>query len=45
MEELAKRIYEFLETYAAIRPDWDKNYDDETNYCYLFTYILCYNLY
>lgn len=29
MKELSKRIYSFLEKYAAVRPDWDSEYDDE----------------
>lgn len=27
--EIAQRIYLFIKTYAAIRPDWDAEYDDE----------------
>lgn len=29
MSELSNRIYQFIERYADIRPDWDKEYDDE----------------
>lgn len=27
--KLAERIYKFIDKYAAIKPDWNKEYDDE----------------
>lgn len=29
MKELAQRIYSFLDKYAAIKPDFDSEYDDD----------------
>ena len=29
MKKLSDRIYQFIEKYAGIRPDWDSQYDDE----------------
>ena len=29
MKKLAERIYLFLEEYAATRPDWDEEFDDD----------------
>ena len=29
MKKLVDRIYQFIDKYAGIRPDWDAQYDDE----------------
>jgi hypothetical protein len=28
MKKLVDRIYQFIDKYAGIRPDWDAQYDD-----------------
>lgn len=29
MKKLSDRIYEFIDKYAGVKPDWDKQYDDD----------------